>query len=107
MKFGIEDREGQGDSGRRGSRLFSVLGRKDVGAGLTFAASLVLFSLAGVWLDGHAGTSPLFLLIGLAMGAVGGFVHLVETVSPGTLFPSRRRRAGPPTRDNDAGKQDD
>ena len=58
-------------------------------AGITFALILVLFTLGGWWLDGKLGTSPLWVLLGFACGSVGGFIHLVEKVSPGTLFGSR------------------
>jgi F0F1-type ATP synthase assembly protein I len=69
------------------------LGRRELGAGLTFAASVALFTLGGHWLDGRLSTTPLFLIVGLVIGAVGGFIHLVEAVAPGTLF-RRRRRSG-------------
>jgi len=72
------------------NRSLRQLGGNSVGAGLTFGVTLVVFTLVGVWLDSLFGTRPLFLLLGLGVGGVGGFVHLVETVSPGTLFPSRR-----------------
>lgn len=43
-------------------------------------------ALGGDWLDGQTGTGPLFLLIGFAIGGVGGFIHLVATIDP-TLLP--------------------
>jgi len=42
-------------------------GSEFAGLGLQFAVTLVLFSLAGVWLDKRLGTSP-WLLIGLVLG---------------------------------------
>ena len=79
---------------RRGKKTpaMALLGRKELGAGLTFAASTALFTLGGYWLDNRLSTTPLFLIVGLVVGAVGGFIHLVESVAPGTLF--RRRRTG-------------
>ena len=59
-------------------------------AGIVFAASIVVFSLGGYFLDAMLETRPLCMLLGLALGGIGGFIHLVETVSPGTLFSSRR-----------------
>ncbi len=38
------------------------------GMGWAIAIALVLGVLAGNWLDGRAGTHPLFLLIGLFLG---------------------------------------
>ena len=67
------------------------LGGKRSTAGLTFGAAIVVFVLVGWWLDDHFGTSPTLLLIGFGLGAVGGFIHLVETVSPGTLFKARKK----------------
>ena len=40
------------------------------GIGWYMAAAIVLPTLGGVWLDGKAGTSPLFLLLGLLLGVV-------------------------------------
>ena len=67
-----------------------LAGRKDMSAGIVFAASIVVFSLGGYFLDAMLETRPLCMLLGLALGGIGGFIHLVETVSPGTLFSSRR-----------------
>lgn len=67
-----------------------VFAKNPTGAGITFGVSVVGFTLAGYFLDGWLGTLPLFLLVGLAIGGVGGFIHLVESVSPGTLFKSRK-----------------
>lgn len=59
-----------------------------LGAGLTMIAAVALFALGGRWLDEKLGCSPLFLLIGFALGALGGFIHLVNAVSP-ELLPFR------------------
>ena len=45
-------------------------GSEFAGVGLQFAITLVLFTLAGVWLDRRLGTSP-WLLILLALGGSG------------------------------------
>jgi F0F1-type ATP synthase assembly protein I len=42
-------------------------GSEFAGLGIQFAVTLVVFSLAGVWLDRRLGTSPWFL-IGLVLG---------------------------------------
>jgi len=57
---------------------------------MTFGVTLVVFALGGHGLDTWLDTSPLFLLLGAALGGIAGFIYLVEAVSPGTLFPSRR-----------------
>ena len=55
-----------------------------LGIGWYFAFCVVLGVLAGRWLDGVAGTSRLFVLIGaflgLAAALVGGYRMLVEYV---------------------------
>jgi F0F1-type ATP synthase assembly protein I len=48
--------------------------------GLTYAASLVFYGFGGWWLDGKLGTQPLFLLVGVALGAVGGFLWIYREV---------------------------
>lgn len=44
-----------------------------VGYGMTFALSTLLFFIAGVWVDGRLGSSPLFAFLGLLMGGGAGF----------------------------------
>ncbi len=48
------------------------------GIGFEFAASVVGLSLLGLWIDRHRGTSPWGLLIGLALGLVGGTYNLIR-----------------------------
>ncbi len=49
--------------------------------GLQLAAAVVVFLLAGIWADAKAGTSPLFTLLGLFLGSLGGFIKFFRTVS--------------------------
>jgi F0F1-type ATP synthase assembly protein I len=44
-----------------------------VGYGMTFALSTLLFFIAGVWVDGRLGSSPLFAFLGLLVGGAAGF----------------------------------
>ncbi len=48
--------------------------------GLTYAAALIFYGFGGWWLDGKLGTQPLFLLVGVALGAVGGFLWIYREV---------------------------
>ena len=41
-------------------------------AGLQFFAAVGLFTFGGIWLDKHCNTLPLFTLLGLALGFLGG-----------------------------------
>lgn len=62
-----------------------------VGAGLTFAVVILLGAALGYWLDSLLGWAPWLLITCALAGSVFGFIHLVERVSPGTLFKARRR----------------
>jgi ATP synthase protein I len=46
------------------------------GIGLQFAISIVLFVFAGQWLDRRLGTGPLFLIVGVFVGAGGAFYSM-------------------------------
>lgn len=48
-------------------------------AGIDFVAVAVVSVLIGVGIDYFAGTGPLFLIIFLCVGIVGGFVAFVRT----------------------------
>lgn len=49
--------------------------------GLTFAMSILLGFFGGYWLDGKIGSSPLFTLVGAFLGATGGFIFLIHTLT--------------------------
>ncbi len=46
------------------------------GIGLQFAASIVLFVFAGQWLDRRFGTGPVFLIVGVFLGAGASFYSM-------------------------------
>ena len=71
---------------------------------MTFAVTATLFGLGGYWLDREFGTVPLFLLIGLFVGFIGGFVHLLSVVAP-DLLPFRKNSDS--TADDDRSADDD
>ena len=48
------------------------------GIGIELAAAVAGFTLAGYWWDRHFHTSPWGLLIGLALGLVGGMYNLIR-----------------------------
>lgn len=48
------------------------------GAGMELAAAVAVFSLGGWWIDEKLGTSPLFILVGLFIGTVGGMYNLYK-----------------------------
>lgn len=49
-----------------------------IAVGSTIVGSIVGGLLLGLWLDGVVGTSPLFLLVGLALGIAGAAAALVR-----------------------------
>lgn len=53
------------------------------GLGLQLAASVVLFMLAGRWLDGKLGTGQWLTLVGALVGGAGGFYSLYRNVVRG------------------------
>ena len=67
-----------------------------LGAGITFAVTMVLFALGGLWVDDRLSTRPLFLLVGVALGLVGGTIHLLRVFAPGTLPFGREPDRKPP-----------
>ena len=44
-----------------------------MGLGLQFGAAIVLFMFVGMWLDKRIGTTPWLMVIGVFVGAAGGF----------------------------------
>ncbi|MDQ2889602.1 MAG: AtpZ/AtpI family protein [Gemmatimonadota bacterium] len=51
------------------------------GIGLQFAVSVLLFGFAGQWLDRRAGTGPLFLILGVFLGAAGSFYSMYRKLA--------------------------
>jgi F0F1-type ATP synthase assembly protein I len=48
------------------------------GAGLELAGAVAGFTLIGYWIDGHYGTQPWGVIIGVILGIVGGLYNLVK-----------------------------
>ncbi|MCP3917086.1 MAG: AtpZ/AtpI family protein [bacterium] len=71
------------ESVRERVRLQRELGRY-AGLGLQLGASITVLALGGYWLDGRLGTLPLFLLLGVFAGFVGGTIAIIRKVPPPT-----------------------
>jgi len=55
-------------------------GSEFAGVGLQFAITLVVFSLAGIWLDGRLGSSPWLTIALVFLGAGLGFWSMYRRV---------------------------
>lgn len=55
---------------------------RHTGAGMAFAFSILVFVLAGWWIDGKFDTSPWFLLLGLFLGFPLALYSLVNKLDP-------------------------
>ena len=47
-----------------------------MGLGLQFGLAIILFMFVGKWLDARLGTSPWLLILGVFVGAGGGFYSI-------------------------------
>lgn len=63
-----------------------------MGAGLQFAASIILFLFLGRWLDGRLGTEPWLLILGVFTGAAAGFYALYRQLVSRPAERQRRHR---------------
>jgi ATP synthase protein I len=68
----LSDKERRQRSMRDYSRYGSV--------GVQFGMVLVLFALAGYWVDKHLGSSPIFLVLGVLVGFGGGLYSLIKKI---------------------------
>jgi F0F1-type ATP synthase assembly protein I len=79
---------GPGASDHRGTTLTAG---SFAGLGLQFALTILAFLYIGNWLDRKLGTAPWLLLLGVFIGAAGGFYSLYRA-----LTASRRREQRDP-----------
>ena len=82
-------------SGERGSQRVSagLSGAEFAGLGLQFALAILLFTFAGVWLDGRLHSSPWFTIIGVFLGAGGGLYSMYRKVTTAQRLDAERRAA--------------
>ena len=52
-----------------------------MGAGLQFAASILLFLFLGMWADRRLGTDPWLLIAGIVLGSAAGLFEFVRLSS--------------------------
>ena len=85
------ERDGRSDRGVREPAAGSSLGVY-LGLGLQFAAAILLFVYLGQWLDRRLGTEPWLLLIGVFVGAGGGFYSIYRKLMADLRRDEERRR---------------
>ncbi|MCU0623307.1 MAG: AtpZ/AtpI family protein [Gemmatimonadaceae bacterium] len=71
------------------------LGTAAAGAGMQFVVSILVFVYAGQWLDRKFGTDPLWLLVGLFVGAGGSFISLYRRLMAAQSKPPSKPRPKP------------
>jgi F0F1-type ATP synthase assembly protein I len=49
--------------------------------GIQLAVTVVIFFLIGWWLDTHNNTAPMFQLVGVLVGSVGGMIKFLKSVT--------------------------
>jgi hypothetical protein len=62
-------------------RRKGMSGSEFAGVGMQFAAVIVGFALAGVWLDKRLGSSPWLVILGVFAGAALGFWQMYRQVT--------------------------
>jgi len=67
---------------------------KSINLGLQLAVAVGLGFYLGWWLDKRLGTLPLFLLLGLGIGAVAGFLNIYRVAYPKKNQNSGRKKQG-------------
>jgi F0F1-type ATP synthase assembly protein I len=82
-----DDRGADGRDRAPGERRGAGSAAEFAGLGLQFALAIIVFLYAGQWLDRRLGTSPLFLIVGVFVGAGGAFFSMYRR-----LTAAQRRR---------------
>ena len=70
-----EEQNAQGGWGKKLGRDFGPF----LTLGLQLAIAVLVFFFLGRWVDSELGTAPWFMLTGLALGIVGGFLQFFRT----------------------------
>jgi F0F1-type ATP synthase assembly protein I len=66
-------------------------GGEFAGMGMQFAAAILLFVFAGVWLDKRLGTSPWLVILGVFVGGAAGFFSMYRKVTAAQRRDAERR----------------
>ena len=72
-------------------------GTRLLGMGFEFAAAVAGFTLVGVWVDRHFGHAPWGVIVGVALGLIGGMYNLIRE----SLAASKEAGSGTKTTNGD------
>jgi F0F1-type ATP synthase assembly protein I len=72
----MEDEKRSQQSSRKG-----LSGGDFAGAGIQFAAAIIVFLFAGQWVDNRLGTNGLFTIAGVFIGAGAAFYNMYRKIS--------------------------
>jgi F0F1-type ATP synthase assembly protein I len=64
------------------------------GMGLQLAIAILLFLFVGRWVDGRFGTAPLFMIIGVFVGAGGSTYAMYRRIFPPASKPPEGPKSG-------------
>jgi F0F1-type ATP synthase assembly protein I len=79
MEPGNAADNGQSDVGR--DQKDTLSGARFAGFGVQFVAAILVFLYLGRWVDGKLGTAPLFLIVGVFVGAGASFYAMYLAVT--------------------------
>jgi F0F1-type ATP synthase assembly protein I len=74
-----------------------VTGTRMLGVGFEFAAAVAGFTLMGYWVDRHFGHAPWGVIVGVALGLIGGMYNLIRE----SLAASKEAGSGSQTSNGD------
>jgi F0F1-type ATP synthase assembly protein I len=63
-----------------------------MGLGLQFGGAIILFMFVGMWLDKKLGTGPWLLVLGVFVGAAGGFYSIYRKLMEDQKREDARRK---------------
>src|SRR5437016_1163631 len=70
----------------------AVSGAEFAGIGIQFALTILVFVFGGLWLDRRLDSSPWFTLIGVTVGAAGGFYSMYVKIMAAQRREAEERR---------------
>jgi ATP synthase protein I len=86
------DGRGGGPSAPPGKRKTTGSAAEFAGIGFQFAGAILLFLFAGQWLDRRLGTAPLFLIVGVFLGAGAAFYSMYRRLMAAQRRDSEERK---------------